>query len=622
MRAGSMRARSRRSPSTWASVAVLVTALVASGCAQVVGSLSGSGGASKSAEAAGSPCTELAVRSCALPYPSDEFTVADADSPTGKRLSVPDNLIPDRVVRRLGPGARPSDAFGGADGYSALSPVIFELDRQVRAGSLPADGGDVFVVVDEETGERQEIRAEVWTDAVFRGAPGTVVMAWPVTRWEYGHTYVAGVRGLRGSGGAPKPPAALTDPAPEVSGILDRLVEATGSERDGYQSVTRFTVGSNESVTAPVRSMAAAARAEDHPVRRLRSNAPLLFGPGAATITGEVRLTDFRDRDGVVRPDAPSGTEWARFVLAVPKRSDGRPAPVVVYGHGLTINKESMFVVASQNAAHGVATIGIDVPNHGSRQVGQGGYLLDLTRPSRLGRLAGMPLQGIVDHVSLTEAIIDHLGDVDLSPWKPFGNAGDGVADLDPSVLLYEGTSMGGVLGAGEVALIPQIDAAFLQVPGAGVVDIISHSLLWPFFRPIIPSGTSAGDAAALLGAASMLLDPGDPTHLLDELGESRRAVVAQVGVGDRIVPEFASDRLVRMLDLPRIGKQRTKILTTTQVDSLGPDGRGLAEVWPLHSSPATKGFMGHLAFAEPAAQPLLHQWLSQSVESAGGTPG
>ncbi|MCZ7630188.1 MAG: hypothetical protein M5U19_14585 [Microthrixaceae bacterium] len=281
-----------------------------------------------------------------------------------------------------------------------------------------------------------------------------------------------------------------------------------------------------------------------------------------------------------------------------------------------------MFIVASQNAAHGAATIGIDVPNHGSRQAGQGGYLLDLTKPSRLGCLADMPLQGIVDHVSLAEAIIDHLGEIDLSPWKPLAKPGDGNADLDTSLLLYEGTSMGGVLGAGEVALIPQIDAAFLQVPGAGVVDIISHSLLWRLFAPLIPAGASAGDAAALLGAASMLLDPGDPTHLLDELGQSRRPVIAQVGVGDKVVPEFASDRLVRMLDLPRIGKQRTDILATPQLDSLGPDGRGLAEVWPLHSSPATKGFMGHLAFAEPAAQPLLHQWLSQRLEPAGGTTG
>lgn len=476
------------------------------------------------------------------------------------------------------------------------------------------------MVIDETTGERQQIRAEVWTDAIFRGAPGTVVMAWPVTTWAYGHTYVAGVRDLDGLLGDPGPPAALADPDAEVSGILESLAGATGSDRGGYRSVTRFTVGSRQSVTTPMRSMAAAARAEDHPVRNLRSNAPLLFDNGAATITGEVRTTDFRDGDGVVQPGAPTGHEWVRFILAVPDRPDGGPAPVAIYGHGLTINKESMLVVASQNAAHGMATIGIDVPNHGSRQAGQGGYLLDLATPGDLGRVAGMPLQGIVDHVSLTEAIVEHLASIDLSPWKPLGSPGDGIDDLDTSQILYEGTSMGGVLGAGEFALIPQIDAAFLQVPGAGIVDIISHSLLWPLFSRIIPSSASAGDAAALLGAASMLLDPADPTHLLDELRDSRRPVVVQVGVGDKVVPEFASDRLVRMLELPRIGEKRTGILAEVQLDSLGPDGRGFAEVWPLHSSPATQGIMGHLAFAEPAAQPLLNEWLSQRLDPARRT--
>jgi hypothetical protein len=603
--------------------ALLAISLIGSGCAQLANTLAGSPGtATADAEAEGRPCATLAVRSCALPYPSDEFTVADPQSATGRRLAVPEALIPESVIDQLGPGGRPSDAFDGADGFSALSPVIFELDRTVRAESLPSDGGDEFVVIDEVSGERQQIRAEVWLDATFRGAPGTVVMAWPVTTWEYGHTYVAGVRDLEGFLGDPEPPAALVNPDAEVSGILDSLAGATGSDRVGYQSVTRFTVGSQQSVTAAMRSMAAAARAEDHPVRKLRSNAPLFFAHGAATITGEVRITDFRDADGVVRPDAPTGNEWVPFILAVPDRPDDGPAPVAIYGHGLTINKESMLIVASQNAAHGVATIGIDVPNHGSRQAGQGGYLLDLTNPGDLGRLAGMPLQGIIDHVSLTEAIVDHLATIDLSPWKPFESPGDGIADLDTSLLLYEGTSMGGVLGAGEFALIPEIDAAFLQVPGAGVVDIISHSWLWPLFSSIIPSRASAGDAAALLGAASMLLDPGDPTHLLDELRESRRPVVVQVGVGDKVVPEFSSDRLVRMLDLPRIGKKRTGILAEPQLSSLGPDGRGLQEVWPLHSSPVSQGLMAHVAFSEPAAQPLLHEWLSQRLEPAGGTAG
>ena len=600
---------------------IAVVGLVSTGCAQLANQLPD---VVEPPDPGGEPCARLAVKSCALPYPNDEFTAADGSSPTGRRLAVPEGLLPDDLLNALGPGASIGDAFDGADGFSALSPVIFELDRAVDPASLPADGGDVFVVVDRQTGERAEIRAEVWTEAAFHGGLGTIVMAWPVTRWNYGHAYVAGVGGLEGLwGAAPARHASVVAPDEDTTELIGDLA-AAGQDRSRLQSLTAFTVGSAEAATRDIRSMASTARGEDHPVRNLRSDAPVFFEHGSATITGEVRTTDFRDADGVVDPDHQPGHEWVPFVLTVPRdtapprgTATGR-VPVAVYGHGLTINKESMFIVASTNARHGVATIAIDVPNHGARQEGQGGYLLDLTSPRSLGRLVGLPQQGIVDHVSLVRAVVDHLGEIDLAPWSMDGSHGDGIADLDTSLLLYEGTSMGGVLGLAEYALIPEFDAAFLQVPGAGILDILSHSLLWPLFSSVIPSGASAGDAAALFGAASMLLDPGDSTHLVDEIRESGRPLIAQVGIGDAVVPEFAADRLVRLAALPRIGPAHTDILAAGEISELGPDGRALQEIWPLHSSSLTFGFMGHLIFAEDAAQPLLNTWLDQRISGAG----
>lgn len=603
-------------------VAMAAVVVLAAGCAQMVNQLADPDAATEIAQARELPCAELAVGSCALPYPSDEFTASDGTSPTGLRVDMPDGLIPERVTDELGPGAGLHDAFGGRDGFSALSPVIFELNAAVRPGSLPPDGGDALVVLDADSGERQEIRAELWQEATLRGAPGTIVIAWPVTTWEYGHTYLAGVSGLRGVITDPVAPRALRRPGPGVAAIVDGLTRGGVEPAAGFLSVTRFTVGSRESAVSALESMAEQARAEDHPVRSLDVMAPVWFTDGAAVVTGEVRTTDFRDSDGVVHPDSPRGHEWVPFLLAVPERRDGNPAPVAVYGHGLTINKESMFLLASRNAAAGVATIGIDVPNHGARQAGQGGYLLDLTDPGDMGRLVGMPLQGIIDHVSLVRGIVEHMGGIDLSPWRLNGSHGDGIADLDTSLMLYQGTSMGGVLGAGEFALLPELDAAFLQVSGAGILDILSHSYLWILFRSVIPERADAGDAAALLGAASMLLDRSDPTPLLENLADSKRPVVLQVGVGDRVLPEFASDRMVRMLGLPRIGQARTGIVASGSTGSLGPDGRGFEEVWPYHSSAGSRGLMGHLAFSEPSASGLLDTWLRQRLELAGTGTG
>jgi hypothetical protein len=63
------------------------------------------------------------------------------------------------VLDEPGPGASLDDAFGGADGLSALGPVVFELDRPVDPASVTADGGRVLAVHDADTGERQPTRA-------------------------------------------------------------------------------------------------------------------------------------------------------------------------------------------------------------------------------------------------------------------------------------------------------------------------------------------------------------------------------------------------------------------------------------------------------------------------------
>ena len=598
----------------------VVASLLAASCTQVVERMDGAldeSGAVVSAR----PCAAAAVRSCALPYPSDEFTVGDPTTRTGRRVEFPAELIPAHLRAQLGPGAGVGDAFGGADGFSAIGPIVFELDQPVRPESVPPDGGGIVAVYDEQTGERQAIRAHVWQEAFLRGAPGTIVMAWPDLRWEYGRTYVAAVRRMPGLlPTAPAAPVALRAGSAHLGDLAALLGEIHGVDPEEFISATRFTVRSRENSVGGLEHMAAVAGSQDHPVRNLVSRPPLFFSDGAAIVTGEVRITDFRDGNGVVDPYGDPEDTWIPFVLTLPARPAGpRGAPVAIYGHGLLANKETMTLVASRNAAKGVATIGIDVPNHGGRQAGQGGYLLDLTAPQHLGRVVGMVAQGIVDHVSLVRAINTSLAGIDLSPWRPFQAPGDGVADLDVSLLLYEGTSMGSVLGTAEVALNPEIDGAFFQVPGVGVVDIISHSMLWPVFRSIIPQDATAGDAAALLGAASMLLDRADATHLVERLADPERSVIAQVGIGDSIVPEFAAQRLLSLVDLPELEVGTVDIGgVPREAAVVPPDGRGTISVWPNDASPQSFGLMGHLSFDEPIALQLLSDWLDNRLEAAG----
>lgn len=576
----------------------------------------------------GRTCAPAAVRSCALPYPSDQWTVVDRSTPTGLRLDLPADLIPASVQSALGPGAHLEDVQAGADGFSAVGPVVFELDRPVDAASLPADGGDVVRAFDRATGEPVPLRVELTLDSIRQGAPDTIVMAWPQVRWEPGRTYVARLaEGLTGPQGAPGRPAGMDDTAGVggsfISSVRADLTRIEGDRWDTTLEATRFTVRSTRTATATMDHMVPVARAADHPVRNLTVGPALLTPSGSAVVRGEVQLSDFRDADGVVRADRPPVGTWVPFVMVLPARPAGPDgAPVVVYGHGLTAAKETLLVVAEANAAHGMATIGIDVPNHGDRQAGEGGYLLDITTPGTLGRLVSMPLQGEVDTVSLFRAITVHMADLDLAgPGTTGWTAPDGRRDLDTSRLLYQGTSMGGVLGAASITQIPELDGAYLQVPGSGIADILYHSQLWPLFAGVVPWGASAGDAAALRGLATLLLDPAENSYLVDRLRDGGPPLFVQYGVGDGVVPNFSTERLAVLADLPFVGPEISPLgldLRRTGADVVPADGRGVAQVYPLHSSTEMSAFMAHLSFTEPAADVVLDQWLTNRSRALG----
>lgn len=570
-------------------------------------------------------CTSASMRSCALPYPSDEFSVADPTTLTGRRTEVPVSVLPAALTSQLGPGASVEDAFGSADGFASLSPVVFELDRGIDAASVPWDGGDVLRVFDADTGVAQPIRAEVSADAGRLGAADTIVVAWPLTRWEPGHRYVARLTTAVTSPWGPvvRAPGVVDGSSGFLSSVRADLARIEGDRWDEVVQATRFTVRSSADATSAIDAMVAATRAAEHPVRNLEVGPPLLADHAGAVVRGEVLVSDFRDADGVVRPHATPTPRWERFMLVVPQRPAGPDgAPVVVYGHGLTVSKETMITVAGVNAARGVATVGIDVPNHGERQADEGGYLLDLTNPGVFGRLVGMPTQGVVDHVSLVEAI-EHLDGLDLSPWRLEGAHGDGVADLDTSRLLYEGTSMGGVLGASVVSLLPELAGGYLQVAGTGIADIIYHSMLWVAFLAVVPAGSTAGDGAALMGAATMLLDAVDNVNLLPRLRDGGPPLFLQYGVGDMIVPNVDSERMVSMLGLPLVGRRIAEwtpgfSMADPAGDAIPADGRGVRQVRNPDFDDVSQSFAGHLSFLDPEAMATMDAWLQNRLVSLG----
>ncbi len=72
----------------------------------------------------------------ALPFPSDFFASEDPSSPTGIRLSVPENLMLETVVAELPENLRPKNVLNGKDGFSAASKIVFELNYDIDESTL------------------------------------------------------------------------------------------------------------------------------------------------------------------------------------------------------------------------------------------------------------------------------------------------------------------------------------------------------------------------------------------------------------------------------------------------------------------------------------------------------
>jgi len=575
-------------------------------------------------------CNTQAVTSCLLPYPSSQYLVPDDSTATGVRVAVPADILDAEITSQFGPGASVDDAFGDADGFSALSPVAFELPDPVDPATLPTDGGTVARVVDLSTGLAVPMRWEVSKDAARLWAANRIVVGWPMDRFEFGGRYVAVLSsGLRTTAGAAVRQSPGLDPALATSRLLQSRTRrlnlaaaAVTADPNDVIAMTSFVVRSQRDVTDEIDRLAGIVRSQDHPIRNLWVT-PSLIG-GAQIVSGQVRVTDFRDADGVIRRgDALSvGQRWVEFMMVLPQYPAGpRGAPVAIYGHGLTVQRETMSVVAGLNAAHGIATVGIDIPNHGSRSWNEGGFLLELTTPWRFGRLASMPLQGEMDQLSLMLAIRDHFGQIDVFPvvdW--FTNRwGDGRPDLDPDTILYEGTSMGAFLGAQFVALAPELDGAFLQVGGTGILDTLFHSVLWPLFTSVLPAGATAGDSHALLGAAGMLLDSSENAYLLDRIRANGTPFFLSYAQNDGVVPNTSSERMARLLGLPLL-------------EPVFNDAPGLTRTtaWPAGGSAASQiptsfldgnvlaGLLAHTYFTEPRPMAELNVWVGQRLVEAG----
>jgi len=205
--------------------------------------------------------------------------------------------------------------------------------------------------------------------------------------------------------------------------------------------------------------------------------------------------------------------------------------PVMIYSHGITTHKETVYALAGTLANAGIATVSIDHPYHGSRgidlnadgvfEISASDSFKDWVDP-RTGKMpyananvtSYMNLASLLsarDNVRQSEADLLALR-LSLSLGYVTGNVpGPLYGQLDPTKVSFLGHSLGGITGTAFMALANTgiinpatgepvtpnpygMQSASLAMPGGGIPGILLNS---PTFGPVVMAGLMASESYA-----------------------------------------------------------------------------------------------------------------------------
>ncbi|CAN5312913.1 hypothetical protein BH23ACT9_BH23ACT9_31620 [soil metagenome] len=235
---------------------------------------------------------------CLLPFPNDAFTVADADSTTGRRIAFLPTAMPrngtDLTAGSLGGEGKPTDPteWNRNNGFSpgqAVLALVPGLDLHQTWGTADRPTSDVglnepgwfdhrdhladiglytdpdapIVILNADTGERHPFWSELDTHVGATDDRRALILR-PAANYDDGGRYIVALRNLRDGDGdvipaggafaAHRDGTATGARAAHLQGVLDTLEEA-GIGREDLYLAWDFTVASSENLTGRMLSI-------------------------------------------------------------------------------------------------------------------------------------------------------------------------------------------------------------------------------------------------------------------------------------------------------------------------------------------------------------------------------
>lgn len=572
------------------------------------------------------PCHPLTVNHCALPWPSNHLTIQDAKTSTGRRVVLPNEIISSETIKKLPESAHPEVIFADSDGFSAAGSILFEFDGLIDEDKFASQKHHYIHVYDMTTGlEVSDLSIGISKLGVDPAK--TYIEIYPEVRWEYGHEYVAILQFAflskdgTGPNRVPAVDKVLAD-SRAFGGLYEkplRFLKSKSVDFDSILSLTHFTVRSRDNVVKHLVKAKNIIASTPHPIRTLkvihRPHASL-----AAIIYGEVLVNDFTNEEKVIdfKNINEDKSRWVQFVLTLPKTPYQGKAPVAIYAHGLGFFKEAALVQAYDNAAKGFATIAIDHPYHGNRVIKGDSYLLRMINHQHLPEMISLGFQITTDHMSLFYALKNTLSDLDVLPKEAFSQSSDvvtadGEPDLRTDFVIFQGLSLGGVMGSAFAATMP-LDGSFLQVSGVNISRILAHSVLWPrLFSNLVPPKTPLAEIAFAMSAYQQIQDYGDGINFMDvydhELKSADAKKIAVIyGLGDQIVGNFASLGVAKLLKIPAISPVLDPTIGLPQSPGF-VNGSGVVQLRPWLDGTSAAALTAHFSMFSEHGRSAMDRW-------------
>ncbi|MCX8071182.1 MAG: hypothetical protein N3C12_01840 [Candidatus Binatia bacterium] len=466
------------------------------------------------------------------PFPDDYWLADDANQPTGVRLNIaPPVATSDvngifrillREVNRL-------------DGFSPIAHFVIELSDAPDLQSLPLtpaeslESGQSIGLFDltpgsPTFGQRVPFRIMVRDEASVLGVRSHSLLLFPsislTPGGRYGLVVAAPLRNVAGEPFRPTPffrrvlgaEQAGDSAAVRKVRALSREVLSVVAEREPALAssallAVRLSVRSMRSIADDL--LAIKEQVDNAPPPRFEVS---LVTPEssptsavAAIVRGTWEAPDWRDglylaRDANGRP-RQTKTNRVGFVLALPKASLERPAPITMYQHGNPGSAEREVPIEARDylASAGFAVAGFT--DNLNREVSAGATNQEeaIVRQVTAVFFALVQDRRIPDYWTELNAeqlafvrLLKSLGSLDVLPV----GAPDGVPDLDPSLpLTYVGISQGANYAPGLLPYAPEIGAAALVVGGARLTETLIHQRPDDFVRllgQVFPNMTPA----------------------------------------------------------------------------------------------------------------------------------